>query len=209
MFKISNLFPFNKVAAAKTASIPQQVQKFDISMQAPLKEDTFVKSETSQVPQNSVVTETIDNSKDTTYNENKDVKSSKECETAGVVMSEKKITDEDINKKLAELYMVGITEPEYAKTEVSPGEDFTTKKIESFYDSNDVLRKKVVTAVAGYVSSVTLFDEEARETYFVKRTFENDSVPMLHIAKYYTSYENDSVSKSWKYEDYKISELDI
>ena len=63
MFKISNLFPFNKVAAAKTASTPQQVQKFDISMQAPLKEDTFVKSETSQVPQNSVVTETIDNSK--------------------------------------------------------------------------------------------------------------------------------------------------
>lgn len=184
MYKISNLFPFNKMVATNP-SFGISAQKLDakydnhynlgISMRPSLSVDKFERNKIS----------------------------------FGAGMEEKKITQKDINAKLAELYMVGITEPEYAKTTVTPGEDIATEKIEKFYDENKILRKEVATAVSGYISSVTLFDEKGRETYFAERTFKNDSVPMLHLAKYHTSYENNIVSKNCNFEDYKISELDI
>ena len=124
-------------------------------------------------------------------------------------MDEKQITDEMINKKLEQLYFVGIEEPKYASVETVDGSNPITAFVEYHYDENSALRKKVVMTCAGYISKVELYDEKEHVRYIAKRLFKNDEEPTLNILKYYISGEGQNISTDVKEENYKISELNF
>ena len=165
MFKISNLFPFNKIAVAKNKRISaaQQEQKFNVSMQPQPPEDTFVKSKNTTAPQNSVVAETFDNSKDTTYNENKDVNSSNTCKKVGFKMEEF-ITDKELQERLLKIAYQDIEEPEYqsnSKEYDESDEDMIHPTI-NYFDSNGILRKKEFYT-RDSITEVLIYNEHGSE----------------------------------------------
>lgn len=179
MYKISNLFPFNKMVATNP-SFGISAQKLDakydnhynlgISMRPSLSVDKFERNKIS----------------------------------FGAGMEEKKRpSSEEVWAKVREVCVSGIEEPEYEKETFEPDNEAPSTFIRCHYDKNGVLRRKSVENYHDALEQLDLYNEEGALTASFIITVSR-STPYVNVRKYLINSD-----KSIKTVDVKVSLKDL
>lgn len=106
------------------------------------------------------------------------------------------INNDRLYKKINEIFLEGIEEPEYTRTDSTLSEESQNYVIKSFYDENDVLRKETWTKISGLPYSLELFNSDGNITYSARSNV-NFYAPIVEIRRtYFDGSENEEVKDS-------------